>query len=217
MVWGRIKQGANWARSNPGGALAAAATGGISLIPGVGGFLMGEKAPDPSTIALPPGYDEALQRRDGVLAQFQRQARGMDSPAMQRAGVLGERLAQQQQSQAAGVRGFGALGALQSAARNTALGQQNIAAGANIQAGQEQRAAQNVLLQAANQDIQRAFMEDQYRRAIAEGEAVPGALPALLGTIGTGIGGYFGGVEGAAAGGQAGYGIGQAGLAARGY
>lgn len=225
--WIRDKVGGavDWVRENPGTAaltaigapvMAAANLPIAGAAADLKGVMLGEQV-DPSGVALPPGYDQALQRREGLLAQIQRQAQGMDSPAMQRAGVLGQQLAQQQQSQAAGVRGFGALGALQSAARNTALGQQGIAAGANIQAGQEQRAAQNVLLQAANQDLQRAFLEDEYRRAIAAGESRPGALPAFLGTGGALLGGLYSGPQGAAAGGQLGYGLGQGVLAAGGY
>jgi hypothetical protein len=61
--------------------------------------------------------------------------------------------------------------------------------------------------------MQQALMEEEWRRQNAR----PGALDALLGTAGAGLGAYFGGPQGAAAGAQLGQGLGGATRAGMGY
>lgn len=193
-------------------------------------FLLGEK---PGDVDLPPGYLEAQQRQRGALDALAGQVNAIDPQAqaeqagalaMQRGQLAGQQLGQQQLSQAAGVRGYGALGARRNAMANTAAGKGAITAQASAQAaadrlgaltaGQQlQMQGQGMLLNAEQQAMQQALMEEEWRRQMAR----PGALDQFLGTIGAVGGAYFGGPQGAAAGAQFGQGVGAATRGGLGY
>jgi hypothetical protein len=224
-----------WARRGLSVA-AAPMTGGLSLaglapdVPGFGGamdsvkgFLLGQK---PGDVQLPPGYLEAQQRQRAALDQLQGQvnalnpehaAQDAEAAAMRRGALNSMQMAQQQKSAAAGVRGYGALGAQRQAAINTGAGAAAIGAQASAQAAADRLGAlsnaqrlqmqgQGMLLSAEQQAMQQALMEEEWRKQMAR----PGALDAFLGTIGAAGGAYFGGPQGAAAGGQLGQGLGGA-------
>lgn len=216
---------------------AAPMTGGLSLIglnDGMYGkakdFLLGQK---PDDVNMPAGYDEARARQQAAIGALQAQVAAMDPTkmaadaeraAMQRGALQAQAAGAQQRSQAAGVRGYGALGAMRAASANSAAASVQIGANTSAQAAGDRLGAltagqrmqlqgQGMILSAEQQMMQQALMEEEYRRQNAR----QGFLPTALGVLGTVAGGYFGGPQGAAAGGQLGTGVGQGVLAGYGY
>lgn len=168
---------------------------------------------DPGSIAAPEGAAAAQAERDALIAEISGQG---PSDAARRAVAAAQenalgRVASSQMSQAAGARGLGVLGARRGAARNTAVGQAQVAgqmapqaiaaASADEQADMNRRA---LLAQLLGQQEASAYGLEQYRQE----QAGQGLAPAIL-TIGGGlIGGSLGGAQGAQAGALAGGGLG---------
>lgn len=206
------------------------AAAGRSFMDATKGFLMGQKASD---VALPDAYAEAQARQRAAVGALQAQIAAMDptkmaadaeEAAMRRGAIAAQEAGAQQRSQAAGVRGFGAIGAARAASANTAAAKAAITSQASAQAAADRLGAltagqrmqlqgQGMLLTAEQQAMQQALMEEEWRKQNAR----QGFLPVALGAIGTGIGGFYGGPQGAAAGGQLGTGVGQGVLTAGGY
>jgi len=156
-------------------------------------FFLGDSAADTAARATP--FDPQLAALQELRGQLQPAAAGL-SPAAR--ALLGQSRAQaelaqrQALSQAAGVRGFGAVGAQRQAGQQAALAQQSILAqGARDSAqlaAQEEEARRRALLAALGQESALAKEGALYQAQTAS--------PGLLGTLGTVAGGLIGGLAG---------------------
>lgn len=164
----------------------------------LGDLLLGE---DPSKVELPSDVELAQQQRRDLITKLMG---GQTRDEAQKAVAAEGRLASQRasataQSQAAGVRGFGALLARQAAQTANANAQAQIAAQQAVAA--QQAAAQDVGAMQRDQALAAGLMGDAERSAMmAEEYRKANANKGFLPIIGAAVGGAFGGAPGAQAG-----------------
>ena len=174
-------------------------------------LLLGQRPEDVSV----PTFEATARRRSMLEDLLAREATGRGGPtlgeliARSRTDAAVEDVARQQQSVAAGARGFGGLAARLQAAQNIGQAEQALRSrGAATEA--EQRFASTQAARAGLEDLLRSQeqAELQKRQLQAQG-ARGGLLPALLGVGGAAVGGRFGGAQGARTGFQLGVGVGE--------
>lgn len=176
-------------------------------------FFFGQRS---NEVQLPKEYQQSKDQQNKLFSQiYKNYMRGGPTEGEQAAQMATEmnldRALAGQEAMANTGRGFGAVAARYQAMNNTGQLQQQIA-GQGIQTAAEIRAQeranqQNYLSQVANQRMQQALAEEEWRKQNAK----KGIFGTLLGTAGGIAGAYFGkSPEAAAAGAQLGYGIGEA-------